>query len=593
MRNSKVLFILALMGSVLSLAAPAAAEAETAEEAAFPVNLEEQVFVALPEGAEGLTPTADIYAWDPLGLVAGDDVRKYTSGTDLWEVWICETPQGDQPVSVSGAVAYLNANVTPYYDFLSEGDYRIVFQAGGMVAAGDPNACLTAAGAASAGGVNAALVIADVVTGFGFGGPGFTCPASVCGNQGPTAYPGNYREVFVGAEAVVDVGIFGEPLESLPTHEMGHALHWSHSYTGNETLGGSQVWEYDNPIDVMSGNTSTLGQPSSEPDSYGTHALNRYAAGWIDASDVYVHNGGTTEFVLGATGSSTTELAVVPFSAQGHFVAIDSRITSAQDTIPAAWQGVSLHEIDQRPDGTCFSNAYGACIGAERRVKQATEEPFTIDHVLTPGESVTVGGVQIDVLALEGNGYRVRFSGSPTGVARFTDTATSVFEEDIDWLANTGITRGCNPPSNTMFCPDDRVTRGQMAAFLVRALGLTDVGAETFGDTVGHVFEVDIDRLAQAGITRGCGTGRFCPDDPVTRGQMAAFLTRAFALTDGSGVSFSDTVGNEFAEDIARLAKAGITKGCNPPGNTLFCPNDSVTRGQMAAFLHRSESYLP
>jgi hypothetical protein len=43
-----------------------------------------------------------------------------------------------------------------------------------------------------------------------------------------------------------------------------------------------------------------------------------------------------------------------------------------------------------------------------------------------------------------------------------------------------------------------------------------------------------------------------------------------------------------FYLDIGRLATAGITRGCNPPDNTIFCPGDPVTRGQMVAFLHRT-----
>jgi hypothetical protein len=50
----------------------------------------------------------------------------------------------------------------------------------------------------------------------------------------------------------------------------------------------------------------------------------------------------------------------------------------------------------------------------------------------------------------------------------FTDDDTSVFEANIEWLADSGVTKGCNPPDNTRFCPDDNVTRGQMAAFMQR-----------------------------------------------------------------------------------------------------------------------------
>ena len=116
-------------------------------------------------------------------------------------------------------------------------------------------------------------------------------------------------------------------------------------------------------------------------------------------------------------------------------------------------------------------------------------------------------------------------------IDRFSDDEGSVFEDDIEWLAEEGITKGCNPPVNDRYCPDSNVTRGQMAAFLVRALGYTDDGGgDLFTDDDGLVFEADIDKLGTAGVTRGCNppdNDRFCPDSFVTRGQMAAFLRRA------------------------------------------------------------------
>lgn len=53
---------------------------------------------------------------------------------------------------------------------------------------------------------------------------------------------------------------------------------------------------------------------------------------------------------------------------------------------------------------------------------------------------------------------------------------TNNFHADIEWLEASGVTRGCNPPANTLFCPDDSVTRGQMAAFMNRFAGY--LGAE-------------------------------------------------------------------------------------------------------------------
>jgi hypothetical protein len=172
-----------------------------------------------------------------------------------------------------------------------------------------------------------------------------------------------------------------------------------------------------------------------------------------------------------------------------------------------------------------------------------------------------------------------------------TDIESSVFARDIVWMQWKGITRGCNPPANDRFCPGSTVTRGAMAAFLSRALGLPAAPSAGFTDTRGHIFEKDIDRLAAAGITRGCNppaNDRFCPNDPVSRGQMGAFLSRALKLPDAPSAGFVDTRGHLFERDIDRLAAAGITRGCNPPTNDRFCPGDPVTRGAMAAFIRRA-----
>ena len=174
----------------------------------------------------------------------------------------------------------------------------------------------------------------------------------------------------------------------------------------------------------------------------------------------------------------------------------------------------------------------------------------------------------------------------------FIDDDGSVFEPDIEWLAEEGMTKGCNPPANDMFCPDDAVTRGQMAAFLVRALGLTVQLDDQFIDDDGSYSRPTSRGWPQPG-SPGAATrrhnNRFCPDDPVTRGQMAAFLVRALGYTDtGAGDLFIDDDSSVFEADIERLAAAGVTRGCNPPANDMFCPSNVVTRGQMAAFLHRA-----
>jgi hypothetical protein len=217
-----------------------------------------------------------------------------------------------------------------------------------------------------------------------------------------------------------------------------------------------------------------------------------------------------------------------------------------------------------------------------------------------------LGGARSDsvfrVQRSNGTAYRLTGSGSVTNISAFyngtvpgtgfIDTNGHVFEVAINWLASEGITTGCNPPANTRFCPNDPVTRGQMAAFLVRALGYTNAGsANYFSDTNGHLFETAINRLRTAGVTQGCNAAgtRFCPDRRVTRGEMAAFLVRALGYTNsGSGNYFVDDNGHLFEDAIDKLRTAGVTLGCNPPTNNRFCPNSYVTRGQMAAFLMRA-----
>ncbi len=174
----------------------------------------------------------------------------------------------------------------------------------------------------------------------------------------------------------------------------------------------------------------------------------------------------------------------------------------------------------------------------------------------------------------------------------FWDDERSVFISDIEWMAAEGITKGCNPPSNDRFCPDSDVTRGQMAAFLRRAFDLPSSSTDFFTDDDDSVFEADINALAASGITKGCNppaSDRFCPDGRVTREQMAAFMKRAFDYPPSATDFFVDDDESIFEADINSIAEVGVTRGCNPSeGNTRYCPKDHVTRGQMAAFLHRA-----
>ena len=170
----------------------------------------------------------------------------------------------------------------------------------------------------------------------------------------------------------------------------------------------------------------------------------------------------------------------------------------------------------------------------------------------------------------------------------FTDIYGHVFENAINWLADQNITNGCNPPINTRYCLDDSVTRGEMAVFISRALDLPAPSGDHFTDDQGKFYENAANRLFEAGITVGCGSGQYCGDQRISREQMAAFLARTLGLTGTSTDYFVDGDGSLFKGAINKIAAAGITQGCDPLSNDRYCPTGYVTRGQMAAFLRRA-----
>ena len=163
----------------------------------------------------------------------------------------------------------------------------------------------------------------------------------------------------------------------------------------------------------------------------------------------------------------------------------------------------------------------------------------------------------------------------------FTDDDGSVHEADINGIAEVGITQGCG---GTNYCPRGGVTRAEMASFLVRAMDLTPQTSGPFADITNSIHAPNINALATAGITTGCSPNAYCPDQVVSREQMATFLTRALELTP-SQHNFADVGTGTHAQDIGAIAAAGITTGCGPG---LYCPFDWVTREQMASFLARA-----
>lgn len=183
--------------------------------------------------------------------------------------------------------------------------------------------------------------------------------------------------------------------------------------------------------------------------------------------------------------------------------------------------------------------------------------------------------------------------GAGLGPDHFSDDDGSVHERAINRLHELGITRGCN--GGTEYCPDEPVTRGEIAAFLRRFLALEPSADDFFADDDGAIFEEDINALVSSGIGIGCSDAEFCADRPLRRDEMAEFLVRTFATGEPERFAnpdrsdfFTDDAGNEFEESINRLRYAGVTIGCSDDDSARYCPDDPLTRGQMATFIIRA-----
>lgn len=155
---------------------------------------------------------------------------------------------------------------------------------------------------------------------------------------------------------------------------------------------------------------------------------------------------------------------------------------------------------------------------------------------------------------------------------------------NIERVAAAGIAGGYR---DGRFGPADAVTRGQMATFLTRAAELPDPGGRPFADVPdGHTHAAGIRAVAAAGITGGFEDGTYRPEQPVSRAQMATFLSRTLDAADPGVRFFLDvTASNVHSTGIQAVAAEGVAGGFT---DGRFGPSASVTRAQMATFLARA-----
>ena len=163
-------------------------------------------------------------------------------------------------------------------------------------------------------------------------------------------------------------------------------------------------------------------------------------------------------------------------------------------------------------------------------------------------------------------------------------------------LEELGVFKGTEC-GDGLFCPGEPMLRWVMAVWLIRVLGeeLPEGAGSRFADVDAEAWWAPfVEALADVGVTEGCATDplRYCPQDPVTRAQMASFLVRAFRLSPAASVGFSDTGGSTHEPNVDALAAARVTAGCATKP-LRYCPDEAVTRAQMATFLARAVGLVP
>ena len=231
----------------------------------------------------------------------------------------------------------------------------------------------------------------------------------------------------------------------------------------------------------------------------------------------------------------------------------------------------------------------GAAVSATE-ARSEIADPIATDPIATADPIAAVAATSSSEDAADA-GVRRPAVAAAAQTDGYSDVAGTTHAAAIDELFARGVLEGteCEPGTVVRFCPDEPVLRWTMAVWVVRVLDGEDpaeVSSTRFDDVGGDVWWAGhVERFAELEVTFGYGDGTFRPHVPVSRGQMAAFLSRAFALPEAGDAGFTDTVGTTHEEAINRLAASKVTVGY---GDGTFRPRVRTARGQMAAFISRA-----
>ena len=279
-------------------------------------------------------------------------------------------------------------------------------------------------------------------------------------------------------------------------------------------------------------------------------------------------------------------------------VAVDAMTASASELLSAALRDHGLATI---VGATTFGKNTGQItqpvVTEDGTVLGAVR--LTAFRWLSPDGLSAAGGIEPDVAIDFGPcphplGLARQFAsavGLPGAAPADVGVAGELFDV-VDALAADGVLdrTQCEPG---LFCPGEPITRSELAVWIVRVLDGADPqprGVSAFEDVdTSRWWATHVDRLLELGVTTGCdGDGpRFCPDQPVSRAQIATMLVRAFDLDPAAPAGFVDTADSFAAAQIDALFAAGITRGCSAE-ELLFCPERVVSRAEAAILLDRA-----
>jgi hypothetical protein len=345
----------------------------------------------------------------------------------------------------------------------------------------------------------------------------------------------------------------------------------------------------------VSGYTALVGAPAMNNLEGAAYVFTFTAGVWSQQQELTASDGATSDVfgisvfasgdtaLVGATGNNSSQGAAYAFVAQGTRVTLTLGVTGAgaitANPLPSGGTYLSGSYVCLTAvsgTGWLFGSWSGAALDSSNCLVMSSDASVTATFT-TPAEFNDV---------------------DPT--ATYSDAANLMFE--------AGVTTGCieaDTPQNRSYCPNDNVTRQEMAAFIVRAVTGT-VNPAIYNPTPyfqdvpnTNPFFPHIQKLMDLGITTGCSQSPalYCPTDTIPRWEMAIFMVRARLLLYGASFTSSPTPyfadvptnveGNGMPFPfIQRAYEEAVTNGC-AADPLIFCPDEIVTRGQMASFVMR------